>query len=151
MTGLTASTAYYFRVRAVNGNGNSAYSSTATATTSAPPVINLPPVAPSSLAASPISQSGALLTWVDNATDETGVEIARSLDGVAWVTITTTAANAEEFINNGLLPATSYEYRIRAVNEYGFSAWIGDVVVTTPASVSRTPRRPRSNPNTGTP
>jgi endo-1,4-beta-xylanase len=41
-TGLTASTTYYFRVRAGNVGGDSAYTATASATTSAPP----PPPAP---------------------------------------------------------------------------------------------------------
>jgi len=37
-TGLSASTTYYFRVRAANASGDSAYSATASATTSAAPV-----------------------------------------------------------------------------------------------------------------
>jgi hypothetical protein len=38
VTGLAASTAYHFRVRAVNATGNSAYSNTASTTTWAPPL-----------------------------------------------------------------------------------------------------------------
>jgi Subtilase family len=41
--GLTASTAYRYRVRAFNGNGNSAYSNSAGVTTAAPPGPPLPP------------------------------------------------------------------------------------------------------------
>src|SRR5882724_5318281 len=48
--GLSASTTYFYRVRATNASGDSAYSNTASATTQSPPP---PPTAPTNLAAVP--------------------------------------------------------------------------------------------------
>src|SRR5262249_43610490 len=54
-TGLTASTPYSFRVRAIDGAGNtSGYSNTSSATTQAPPDTTVP-TAPSNLTATPVS------------------------------------------------------------------------------------------------
>jgi hypothetical protein len=142
-TGLTPSTLYYFRVRASNGDGDSANTSTASATTEAPPVINTPPDAPSGLTVVAIGSSGATISWTDNSDDETGFEIARSLDEVSWVTIVTADANAEQYTNGGLAPALTYYYRLRAVNAYGFSAWSESSATTTAATSPRAPRSPR--------
>src|SRR5262249_48936706 len=68
-TGLAAATTYSYRVRAFNSVGPSAYSNTATATTSAMPTV---PAAPSGLTATAASSSQINLAWVDNATNETG-------------------------------------------------------------------------------
>jgi len=74
-TGLTASTAYYYRVCASNTAGNSAYSNTASATTQAPPVVA--PAAPTGLSATAVSQSQINLAWTDASNNETGFRIER--------------------------------------------------------------------------
>ena len=113
-TGLTASTTYNYRVRASDTSGNdSAYSNTATATTSAP---NLP-TAPANLAATAAGPVQINLAWT--ASTETGGTISQYLvercqgagcSNFAQVgTSTTTSYN-----DVGLTASTSYSYRVRA-------------------------------------
>src|SRR5262249_9218217 len=68
-TGLSASTIYYYRVRAhkAAGSAYSSYSNTASATTLA-----TIPTAPSSLSASAVSASQINLSWTDTSTNESG-------------------------------------------------------------------------------
>jgi chitodextrinase len=71
-TGLTASTSYSYRVRATDAAGNlSGYSSTASATTQAPPDTT-PPTAPTNLTATAASASQINLAWTAS-TDSVGV------------------------------------------------------------------------------
>src|SRR5215217_2113100 len=112
--GLTASTAYFYRVRAINATGASTYSNIATATTKAP-VITIPK-APAALIATAVSGYQITISWTDNATDETGFELERSLDGTTFIKIADLAVNAIVFQNTGLTPLTRYWYRILAKN-----------------------------------
>jgi C1A family cysteine protease len=120
-TGLTASTTYYYQVRATNGVGDSAYSNPATATTLAPPT---PPAAPTGLAATAISHSQINLTWTDNSTDETGFKIERCTGAGCsnFAQIATVGANVTSYADTELAASTSYSYRVRATNAGGDSA-----------------------------
>src|SRR2546425_5633721 len=70
--GLAASTSYSYRVRATDAANNlSAYSSTASASTSAPPDTT-PPTAPANLTATAASASQINLAWTAS-TDNVGV------------------------------------------------------------------------------
>ena len=71
-TGRVEGTTYFYRVRAVNGAGNSAYSNEANATTS----VSLP-AAPVNLSAAAASSSQINLSWSDQSTNETGFQIER--------------------------------------------------------------------------
>lgn len=87
-----------------------------------------PPVAPnppSALAISTVTSSTQLtLTWTDNADNETGFKLERSLDGTTgWTQIAAPAANATTHTDTGLSPATAYFYRILATNTGGDSAY----------------------------
>ena len=95
-----------------------------------------PPVDPSALVANTVSTSEIGLTWQDNSTDETGFEIHRSLTaGSGFALITTTAANATTYTDNGLLSGTTYYYKVRAVNATGPSAFSNEAMATTQSTV----------------
>lgn len=120
-TGLTCDTTYYYRVRAYNGAGNSAYSSVANATTLLCPVQT--PIAPSNLTANPVSKTQINLTWKDNSTNETGFKVEQSSNGLNWTQIITVGANVNNYNNSGLSCDLSYFYRVRAYNSGGNSAY----------------------------
>lgn len=79
------------------------------------------PTAPSSLSATATSSSQINLAWSDNSDNETGFRLERRIGVGSWGTVTTTAANATSYSNTGLTPATTYEYRVYAVNVAGDS------------------------------
>jgi hypothetical protein len=134
-TGLTASTAYTYRVRAYNGAVYSAYSNTAAATTLPPAPVPLP-AAPSALTATAASSSQINLAWTDNSTNETGFKI-ESCTGAGctnFAQIATTGAGVASYNNTGLAANTTYAYRVRAYNATGDSAYSDPVSATTPVA-----------------
>jgi carboxypeptidase T len=129
-TGLTASTSYSYRVRAYNSAGDSNYSNVSTAVT--PEVLFLP-VAPSNLTATVVSKSQINLSWVDNATNESGFYIERCTGAkcTSFVQVATVGANVTAYANTGLSANTSYRYRVRAYNTSGTSAYSNVVTAKT--------------------
>ena len=87
--------------------------------------------APSGLNATAQSSSNILLSWNDNASDETGYEVQRSGDGSTWSPRASLAANTESFDDSGLNPVSTWYYRVRAVLGGDSSAWAGPVSATT--------------------
>jgi predicted phage tail protein len=105
-------------VSAVNASGESPDSGQVSATPSAPSV----PAAPSGLTATAGKRS-VTLNWTDNSNNETGFKIERSTDGVNFTQITTVGANVVTYKNTGLTSGTTYQYRVRATNGSGDSAY----------------------------
>jgi predicted phage tail protein len=119
-TGLSASTTYYYRVRATNTAGNSDYSNTANATTEAV----APPATPSNLALTVVSSSQINLLWNDNSLNETSFLVERSLNNNNNFTqIAAVAANVRTYSATGLEANTRYYFRIRAANSAGNSGY----------------------------
>jgi len=87
--------------------------------------------APSGLNATAQSSSNILLSWNDNASDETGYEVERSANGSTWSSRASLAANTESFDDSGLNPVSTWYYRVRAVLGGDSSAWAGPVSATT--------------------
>jgi hypothetical protein len=126
-TGLAANTQYYYRARATNASGASAYSAEANATT-----FPFPPSAPSALAATALSSTSIRINWTDNANNETQFKIERKTGaGGTYSEIATVNANITTYTNTGLSPSTQYYYRVRANNTGGDSAFSSEANATT--------------------
>jgi hypothetical protein len=126
--GLSASTTYFYRVRAMNLAGDSPYSSTASATTQA--LLPLPP-APTNLAASAAGSGQINLSWTDTSTIQGGVKVERSTDNVTFTQITVTGAAGVSYSDIGLSASTTYFYRVRATNVSGDSTYSNTASATT--------------------
>ncbi len=99
-----------------------------------PPDLVQPPAAPTGLTA--VIQAGpqVLLTWTDNASDETGFTIERAVNGGAFATLTTvgplTGTGSVSTIDTAVTPGNTYDYRVAASNAAGLSAWSNTASVT---------------------
>ncbi|MGB7874108.1 MAG: fibronectin type III domain-containing protein [Anaerolineales bacterium] len=117
-TAVVPGSSYLYQVYAFNANGNSLPSNNVQAD-----VPNVVPADPTNLAATSIAATQVGLAWTDNANNEDEFRIERSDDGgTNWNQVGQTAANVTTFSDTGLLPATSYMYRVYAFNMVGYSA-----------------------------
>jgi hypothetical protein len=121
--GLTAGTAYSFRVFAITPAGTSAASST-----------------------SSTPQTGGLmkLAW-SNVSGETGYRIDRSLDGSTWKWVGTAAANVLTLTDTELAGNTAYYYRICAFSDGGNGAYSSTANATTLVSSKPTSSLPKDS------
>jgi titin len=117
VTGLQPATAYTFRVRAYNADGNSAPSNTASKTT-----LPNPPGSPNLTAVTALFPRELRLEWSYPGSDQTGFQVERSTNGSSFSTAASVPADAVSWTDSGLSPATPYYYRVRAVNSGGASA-----------------------------
>src|SRR5262249_24014269 len=120
-TGLTASTAYRYRVRARDAAGNmSGYSAIASPTTTNGPDTT-PPNSPTNLAATAPTGTQVKLTWTGS-TDNVGVTgyLVERCQGAGCSTfvqvLTPTGTSVSD---TGLTSGTSYSYRVRATDAAG--------------------------------
>jgi glucose/arabinose dehydrogenase len=85
------------------------------------PGCNLPAPA-TNLASLPLSGTQIRLTWNDASTNETGFRIERSTNGSNFAEVAAAAAGQTTFTNSGLVPATTYHFRVRSFNTNGNAA-----------------------------
>ncbi|MEX2139181.1 MAG: lamin tail domain-containing protein [Pirellulales bacterium] len=125
-------TQYFYRVRAFNGAGASAATDPVSVTTQAPPL----PAAPSGLTADSSLAGQVDLSWADNSSEETLFRIERKAGALgAWEEVGTVGTNVTTFTSSGLMPNTTYFFRVRAANTGGNSDYSNEASATTGAGI----------------
>lgn len=82
------------------------------------------PAIPGHPEATTVSESEIALVWTDQSDGETGFEIMRSEgNSNTWEKLTVTGPDMESYQDTNLKRGTFYNYMIRSLNTYGYSAW----------------------------
>jgi titin len=133
-TTVALHTRYYYRIRAINPSGNSAWSNTVNITTS-----GQLPADPTNLVFVSTSRflffwDQIVISWTDNSSNELGFRIERCPAGAngPWSQIAGVAANRTTYTNIFLPKNTNYWFRVRAYNGDGNSGYT-NVLATTSA------------------
>jgi titin len=137
VTGLSASTAYKFRVRTMDAGGNLDMNTNDVMVTT--PAAT-PPNAPTALSVTGTSAGSITISWTNNAPDATSYDVQQctgslcssftEVSGAPFSGILTT------YTATGLLSQTTYRLQVRANNAAGGSAWLGSSDITTQAPAS---------------
>ncbi len=90
------------------------------------------PADPDALTYTAVGLNTMTLNWADNATNEVGYAVYRSLDGTNYEFVAQTAANATSYIATGLASNTTYFWKVYAVTEGGLSV----NAATSPSQIS---------------
>ena len=139
VTGLTAGTQYYYRVRAYNMSGTSDNSSTIDVTTTSAVAA---PAAPTATDATDITQTGFSANWGEAAT-ATGYKLDVATDETFTNMVTgysdQSVGNATTYAVTGLAENTMYYYRVRAYNDGGTSDNSNTISLTTLISAPTAP------------
>ena len=114
VTGLTANTTYEFRVLALNDALVSDPSPAVSARTLSSP--DEPAGEPYNLAVTRIFHNSITIAWSDNASNETGFRVLRSLSTGGATTSISLGPNATSYTDNSLSSNTNYFYRVQAFN-----------------------------------
>ena len=131
---LIAGTTYTYTVRALDAAGNiSGHSAQASATTS-PAADTTPPTTPTNVVANPVSPSRIDVSWSPSTDNDAVANYRVYRNGVLAATLTSTT-----YQNTGLSPATTYSYRVEAIDATGnVSALSAAVSASTPSAPDTT-------------
>src|ERR1035437_6777082 len=90
------------------------------------------PAAPQSLTASVNASGQVVLAWTQADSLATRFHVERQTTGNTFTEIAVTQSSATTFTDVNVTAGTIYQYRIRAENDYGFSAYSAVVSATVP-------------------
>lgn len=131
---------YYYRIKAFNATGDSAWSNTSSVVVGSPKAPSAPTATASAATANPLTIT---IGWKDNATNEAGFTIQRATNTAFTINLTTFTAPAKagtgatSYVDNTVAANTTYYYRVRAFNGALVTAWTGRVSASTvPAAPS---------------
>jgi subtilisin family serine protease len=121
--GLRAGTVYFYRIRAFNAVGSSAWSLEVTPTpvatgggASVQPLLG----APSSLQVTALSVDRVALAWLDNSSQEVQVVVQRRTEAeTAWKEVALLPADTTAYQEQGLVKGGLYFYRVLALDAAG--------------------------------
>jgi len=92
-----------------------------------------PPEAPTKLTAKAVNCNRIDLSWQDNADNERGFVIERSLTGTRFAPIAKVGADQTTYSDTNVEGSTTYWYRVKAFNKVGYSDYSNIARATTPA------------------
>ena len=117
--GIPFGTKLYTRINALNNCGNGPVSNYTTFTTASIPN------SPTNLIKLSQTATSVTLKWTDNATNETGFRVERSVgNDTSFTEISSNlGSNTTIFVSPNLVAGTTYFYRVRALNGIGFSSY----------------------------
>jgi hypothetical protein len=123
-TGLTAGTSYEWQVRTNCSGGSSAYSSSATFTTTGTAPCNVA----GTLTTSAVTSAAATISWAAVSGAVSYNVQYRVVGAASWSTTSTTSTSVAL---NGLTATTSYEWQVQTVCSAGSSAFSASATFTT--------------------
>jgi chitodextrinase len=131
---LIAGTTYTYAIRALDAAGNiSGQSAQASATTS-PALDTTPPTTPTNLVGNAVSPTRIDISWSPSTDNDAVANYRVYRNGVLAATPTSTT-----YQNTGLSPATTYSYRVDAIDATGNASGLSAAVtVTTPSAPDTT-------------
>ena len=138
-TGLAASTTYYCKIEAADGDGTSAASAQGSGTTTGTATCSAVPSAPTGLTATASSSSSIGLTWSAVTPPANCTINSYSVYGGTTANPTTLIASGltgTTYSNTGLTASTTYYYVVKAVDADGTSAASAQAQATTLANTS---------------
>lgn len=129
-TNISTDSTYYYRIKACNNNGESAYSREIRVDT----LVTKAPSPPADLQAE-AAPGRVNLTWSNNSTNEKGLRIERcAINTPTFSEIGSVKAGVNSYRDNSVSPNTVYQYRVRAFNDKGNSKYSNEAIVITLAA-----------------
>jgi hypothetical protein len=127
--GVIGPATFTYRVRASNSGGKSGWTNEASVLVPEQPSA---PAAPSDLHSVASGTTSVTIQWTDNSDDETSFELQRRNAAGSWPHLASPGADVTQHVHSGLLPDTTYSYRVRAVNGVGASSFAEGAATTAP-------------------
>ncbi len=96
----------------------------------------VPPAAPEGFEVTGTGASAISLAWTHAGGGGVSFELERALEGGDFAPAATLEPGATSHTDSGLPPATVHRYRLRAVSDFGASAWTGEASARTESTLS---------------